>query len=294
MTALTVTTPEHVEIRLEPAGAGSRFLAVLLDFFITTGAAAVIQRISLLMLPKAIAGALFITVSFLLAWGWHVWFEVKSQGQTPGKRALSLRVVDARGLPLSVHQALVRNIVRVVDFAPMFYGVGAAASMLDPLRRRLGDIVAGTLVIREAKPPAYRGELAAERRFNTLRTPRVMRLIRHRIGLEERELLLTVCLRADRLEPVARYDLMEELAAAYRQRLLDLDEELAESERLADLGRREMLQAEREALLAELARAVGLGGRTRSAGSATERARVNVQRRIKDAVARISASATPS
>jgi len=78
--------------------------------------------------------------------------------------------------------------------------------------------------------------------------------------------------------------------AAYRQRLLDLDEELAESERLADLGRREMLQAEREALLAELARAVGLGGRTRSAGSATERARVNVQRRIKDAVARISAS----
>jgi len=224
MTALTVTTPEHVEIRLEPAGAGSRFLAVLLDFFITTGAAAVIQRISLLMLPKAIAGALFITVSFLLAWGWHVWFEVKSQGQTPGKRALSLRVVDARGLPLSVHQALVRNIVRVVDFAPMFYGVGAAASMLDPLRRRLGDIVAGTLVIREAKPPAYRGELAAERRFNTLRTPRVMRLIRHRIGLEERELLLTVCLRADRLEPVARYDLMEELAAAYRQRL-DIDEE---------------------------------------------------------------------
>ena len=224
MTALTITTPEHVEIRLETAGAGSRFLAILIDFAITSGISGFVREVAVLMLPGAIAGAVIITASFLITWGWHLWFEVRNQGQTPGKRALSLRVVDARGLPLSVHQALVRNIVRVIDFAPLFYGVAAISSTVDPLRRRLGDIVAGTLVIREAKAPAYRGELAAERRFNTLRTPRVMRLIRHRISLEERELLLTICLRAEKMTPVARYDLMEEVAAAYRARL-DVDEE---------------------------------------------------------------------
>jgi uncharacterized RDD family membrane protein YckC len=224
MTALTITTPEHVEIRLETAGAGSRFLAILIDFAITSGISGFVREVAVLMLPSAIAGAVIITASFLITWGWHLWFEVRNQGQTPGKRALSLRVVDARGLPLSVHQALVRNIVRVIDFAPLFYGVAAISSTVDPLRRRLGDIVAGTLVIREAKAPAYRGELAAERRFNTLRTPRVMRLIRHRISLEERELLLTICLRAEKMTPVARYDLMEEVAAAYRARL-DVDEE---------------------------------------------------------------------
>ena len=224
MTELTITTPEHVEIRLEPAGAGSRFLALLIDFTIVAGITGTIQRISILMLPSAIGTAIAITVGFLLTWGWHVWFEVKAQGRTPGKRALSLRVVDARGLPLSVHQALVRNIVRVIDFAPAFYGVAAISSMVDPLRRRLGDIVAGTLVIREPKTIAYRGELAAERPFNTLRTPRVMRLIRHRIGLEEREMLLAICVRAEKMSPVARYDLMEEVAAAYRERL-DVDDE---------------------------------------------------------------------
>jgi len=219
MSELTITTPEHVEIRLEPAGAASRFLAVLIDFAITTGISLFIRQICALMMPAAVAGAVFITSQFILTWGWHVWFETKGQGRTPGKRALSLRVVDARGLPLSVHQALVRNIVRVVDFAPLFYGVAAVTSMIDPLRRRLGDIVAGTLVIRESKPAAYRGELAAERRYNSLRTPRVLRLVRHRIGLEERELLLAICIRAEKMSAVARYDLMQEVAAAYRERL---------------------------------------------------------------------------
>jgi len=104
------------------------------------------------------------------------------------------------------------------------------ASLIDPLRRRFGDLVADTLVIREAKPLAYRGELSAERRYNSLRTPRVLRLIRHRISLEERELLLTVCLRAEKMTSVARYDLMESVARTYREKLgIDDDEMSGES-----------------------------------------------------------------
>jgi uncharacterized RDD family membrane protein YckC len=235
MPALTITTPEHVEIRLDPAGVGSRFLAILIDSTITLGVSLVIMQLAGLLLPSAIAGAIFITSSFLLTWGWHVWFETRHQGRTPGKRALSLRVVDARGLPVSLHQALVRNIVRVVDFMPVFYGVAATASLIDPLRRRLGDMVADTLVIREARPLAYRGELSADRRYNSLRTPRALRLIRHRISLEERELLLTVCLRADKMTAVARYDLMEEVARTYRRKLGIDDDDISGESFVRDL-----------------------------------------------------------
>src|SRR4051794_12144 len=172
MDELTITTPEHVPIGLEPAGAGSRFLAVLLDSLITTAIGGTIGTVAIALTTPGIGYAVFLTVSFLLTWSWHVWFETRGHGRTPGKRALSLRVVDARGLPVSLHQSLVRNIVRVIDFAPAFYGVGAAVSLFDPARRRLGDIVANTLVIREAQPLAYRGQLASERRHNSLRTPR--------------------------------------------------------------------------------------------------------------------------
>jgi uncharacterized RDD family membrane protein YckC len=231
MRELTITTPEHVNIRLEPAGSGSRFLAVLIDAFITTAIASVIFTVLVNLLPRLVAAAIFVTVSFILTWGWHVYFEVKKHGRTPGKRALSLRVVDARGLPVTLYQSMVRNMARIVDFLPAFYGVGALVSMLRSDRRRLGDILADTLVIRESQPLAYRGELGAERHFNPLRTPRALRLIRHRVSLEEREFLLALCLRAQKMSPAARYDLMEEVAKTYRQKL-DIEEEAISGENL--------------------------------------------------------------
>lgn len=219
MRELDVITPEHVHIRLEPAGVGSRFLAVLIDAVIVMAISLFLMTGLQFLLPPGIAAAIGVTLNFVLTWGWHVWFEVKNQGRTPGKRALRLRVIDARGLPVSLHQSLVRNIVRVLDFVPAFYGVGAIAMLVSPSRRRLGDLVADTLVVRDAQPLAYSGQLAAERRHNSLRTPRVLRLIRHRISLEEREFLLTLCLRAERMAPAARYDLMEEVARVYRKKL---------------------------------------------------------------------------
>jgi uncharacterized RDD family membrane protein YckC len=219
MTELTITTPEHVPIRLEPAGAGSRFLAILIDSTITTAAAGTASYVTSLFFPRGVASAVFITTSLFFAWGWHIWFETRHNGRTPGKRALSLRVMDERGLPVSLFQSVVRNFMRVVDFLPLFYGVGAVASLLSPLRRRLGDVVAGTVVIRDAQPLVVRGQIASERRHNTLRTPRVQRLVKHRISLEEREFLLTLCVRAEKLSPAARYDLMENVAAHYRDKL---------------------------------------------------------------------------
>ncbi|HYH08737.1 MAG TPA: RDD family protein [Thermoanaerobaculia bacterium] len=219
MNELTITTPEHVPIRLEPAGAGSRFLAVLIDAIIIMAAATTIYGMLSAVLPNGIARAISVTLNFFGTFVWHLYFETRKQGRTPGKRALGIRVVDARGLPVSLYQSLVRNITRTLDFAPMFYGFAAIVTLFSKSRRRLGDIVADTLVVRDAQPLAYRAQLTSERRHNSLRTPRVLRLAKHRISLEEREFLLTLCLRAERMTPEARYDLFEEVAAMYRKKL---------------------------------------------------------------------------
>jgi uncharacterized RDD family membrane protein YckC len=229
-----VTTPEHVEVRLEPAGAGSRFLAITIDNLVTYGAPLLFLMLALPVLG-GLGWALAITFAFTLNIGWHVYYETRRGGRTPGKRALGLRVVDARGLPISLHQSVVRNIVRTLDAAPIFYGVAAVTTLIDGSRRRLGDLVAGTLVIREARPLAYRPQLAAERRYNSLRTPRVQRLIRHRISLEEREFLLALCLRAAKMSPEARYDLMEEVAGVYREKLGVEGEEISGENFVRDL-----------------------------------------------------------
>jgi uncharacterized RDD family membrane protein YckC len=235
MNELTITTPEHVPIRLEPAGAGSRFLALMIDAMIVSAIAIAVFSFVVLFLPRGVAAAIFVTVNFFLTWAWHIWFETRKQGRTPGKRILRLRVIDARGLPVSLHQSLVRNITRTLDFIPAFYGVGAIAVMVSKSRRRLGDVIADTLVVRDAQPLAYRGPLAAERRHNSLRTPRVLRLARHRISLEEREFLLALCLRADRMSVEARYDLMEEVAKLYRGKLGIEEEQISGENLVRDL-----------------------------------------------------------
>ncbi|MFP5246266.1 MAG: RDD family protein [Thermoanaerobaculia bacterium] len=235
MSELTIITPEHVHIRLEPAGAGSRFLAICVDSFITISIATTAMQLLMMALPRGVALAIGITLQFMLTWGWHIWFEQKKQGRTPGKRLLKIRVIDARGLPASLHQSLVRNITRVLDFAPAFYGIAAIAVMSSKSRRRLGDIVADTLVVRDAQPLVYRGQLASERRHNSLRTPRVLRLARHRISLEEREFLLSLCLRSERMTPEARYDLMEDVAALYREKLGIEEEQMSGENLVRDL-----------------------------------------------------------
>jgi uncharacterized RDD family membrane protein YckC len=212
-----VLTPEHVPIRLCPAGLGARFFALLLDLLII---------LALSALASTLFGLLsgFRTVlTFVISWGYHVYFEVRHQGQSPGKRMCRLRVVDTRGLPVTFQQSFVRNIVRVVDCAPAFYGAGALITLLDPRSRRLGDIVADTLVIEELPSADPSAAISGARRFNSLQNSRVLRRLRRQVGLEEREFLLTLCLRADSLETASRFDLMEEVGGYYR-RTLEVDD----------------------------------------------------------------------
>jgi uncharacterized RDD family membrane protein YckC len=215
-----ILTPEHVQIRLNPAGLGSRFIALIIDFVISLAIVSLCAMLlSFTFLPPGLQQALWVTLSFVVLTGYPIWFELRHQGRTIGKRMVKLRVVDGRGLPIRLEQSFVRNIVRYLDFTPAFYGLGGLVSLIDRDRRRLGDILADTLVVHERIPLRPQGDLRLDRRFNILGTPATQRRVRQRVSLEEREFLLTLCLRADRLTESARYDLMEEVGSHYRQRL---------------------------------------------------------------------------
>ncbi len=140
-----VHTPEGVALRLPAAGPVPRALAWLIDLAIRVVALGVIGTL-LGVLGKAGVGVYFIFV-FALLWLYPVVFEALFDGQTPGKRALELRVVSADGAPVGWLASLVRNLLRTVDMLPVGYGFGLAASLADPYGRRLGDMVAGTLVV---------------------------------------------------------------------------------------------------------------------------------------------------
>lgn len=232
---ITVVTPEHVELTLTPAGHGSRFLALVIDVLVVTAFATLCYRIADYFLPKGVSSAIHVTANFFLTFAYHLYYESRGGGRTPGKRALRLRVVDARGLPVTLQQSMVRNVFRALDFAPLLYGVGATAALFDRHHRRLGDIVADTLVIQEETPLGLPADLAQVRHFNSLRTPRTLHLIRHRVGLEEREFLLALCTRAEQLEPAVRYDLMEGAAAHYREKLSIDDPHLSGENLIRDL-----------------------------------------------------------
>jgi uncharacterized RDD family membrane protein YckC len=212
-----VRSPEHVLIELVPAGLGTRFAAFLLDTALILGATSLVSLAGRL-LPEALRGLFVATAGFAVLWGYHVLFEVFWNGQSPGKRLLRIRVVDGRGLPVDLSQSLVRNVVRLLDVIPLG-GVGTLAALLDSEHRRLGDRAADTLVVSEEQPAVPRIEALGARRFNSLRTPRVKRLVDHRLGIEERELLFALCLRAPQLSERARYELFEEVGEHYRVRL---------------------------------------------------------------------------
>ena len=216
-----VHSPEHVAIALVPAGLGNRFAAFLIDLLIVGAVCALVAQVGRL-LPRAFGDAFITTLCFAVFWAYPIWFEAFRAGQTPGKRALGLRVVDGRGLPIGLAQSFVRNIVRALDTVPLG-GVGMICAVLDAQHRRLGDLAADTLVVAERQPEVPDLESAGARRHNSLRTARVKRLLDHRVGLEERELLLALCVRAPALEERARYDLFESVGEHYRKKL-DLDD----------------------------------------------------------------------
>lgn len=144
-TVRDVYTPEGVALRLPAAGPVPRAIAWLIDTAVRWGVLLVAGTV-LGLLGKAGAG-LYTVIFFVVFWGYPILCETLFDGQTPGKRALELRVIADDGAPVGWMASIVRNLLRTVDFLPFGYGVGLVASFSDPWGRRLGDMVAKTMVI---------------------------------------------------------------------------------------------------------------------------------------------------
>jgi uncharacterized RDD family membrane protein YckC len=160
---LNIDTPELVSIELPLAGIGSRFIAILVDSFVLGSALLLLIFLAVYIIsalgaisPKAANWGLgiFFLILFLLFWGYFALFEAFNNGRTLGKRVAKIRVIHQSGRGVNFVEALARNLVRFIDYMPGFYGVGIAAMFMSRRSQRLGDMVAGTLVVREREVEA--------------------------------------------------------------------------------------------------------------------------------------------
>lgn len=151
-----VLTPERVKLQYDLAGIGSRSAAALID--------TVLQWLLILALfaltfflgigNETLATTLGLAVMlgvFIVTWGYYLAFELAWNGQTPGKRRLGIRVIREKGYPLRHWDAVVRNLVRIIDGPPFGVIIGLLVMLLNARSKRLGDFAAGTVVVREAK-----------------------------------------------------------------------------------------------------------------------------------------------
>jgi len=167
---LIIETPERVPLHFALASIGNRFLACAVDHFLQTLCLVLVVVLFLLTgagiehwesrlneAPKW-ALALLIVAVFLIWSGYFVLFEWAWNGQTPGKRWLRLRVIREDGRPISFWEAAARNLVRLFDMMPSsLYSVGLVAIFISSRDQRVGDMVAGTVVVREreAQAPSF-------------------------------------------------------------------------------------------------------------------------------------------
>jgi len=149
-TVREIHTPEGVALRLPAAGPVPRAFAWLIDLTLRLGLL-FLSSMVLALLGRAGQGV-YLVLLFLVVWAYPVLFEVLWDGQTPGKRALGLRVVAADGAPVGWLASFVRNLMRTVDMLPVGYTFGLAASLTDRWGRRLGDVVARTMVVHVPRP----------------------------------------------------------------------------------------------------------------------------------------------
>lgn len=150
---ITLATPEGVHLELTLAGVGSRFAAALVDLAIQIALLIVIAAVGFgVFAPTGVGVAAVTVLSFLVFAAYDILFEVFASGRTPGKRLNGLRVVRTDGSPVGFFTSAVRNVLRLADLLPGMYLAGIVSILVTRRNQRLGDLAAGTLVVRERRP----------------------------------------------------------------------------------------------------------------------------------------------
>jgi uncharacterized RDD family membrane protein YckC len=213
---LTIDTPEQTVLEYPIAGLGSRFLALLTDTLIQLVLAFFVIIVgSLIGMGLTTFGglgpqwtlAIIVVLIFLLNSGYFALFEIFWNGQTPGKRMAQLRVIKDDGRPIGAYEAIVRNALRLVDMLPTMYGVGLICIFLSRQSKRLGDFVAGTVVVHEKTLEGVRPymETKIDETLPAIDTSKV--------ALDEVQLIETFLNRRDSLEPTVRTTMAAQISS---------------------------------------------------------------------------------
>ena len=218
--SIQIRTPEGVSFSLPLAGPVTRFIAWLIDILLIGAAAGAFSqavRVTGFLSIDAMF-ALEVLSYFVISVGYAIFFEWMWHGQTPGKRALGMRVLDAGGLRLQFSQIAVRNLLRFLDCLPILYLIGGAAMLLSARSQRLGDLVANTIVIRQRRFAAPGLEaLKLDQKFNSfLSMPHLAGRLRQQVSPELTQIALEALMRRGQFSPDARLELFREIAERFR------------------------------------------------------------------------------
>jgi uncharacterized RDD family membrane protein YckC len=217
---IRIRTPEHVVFEHELAEIPARAAAWAIDVLVMGALIMVVARIAeSLVIAPYFGGALAIVATFLVHWWYFALSEWWSGGRTVGKRVLGLRVIDRSGLRVGLVQAVVRNLVRAIDFLPGLYLVGGLSALVNPLGRRLGDLAAGTVVVRERTTPPPDAILPPSERHNSFLADPAVRAAARRVTAPERDAMIALVFRRESLPLAVRHQLFERLATHLEARL---------------------------------------------------------------------------
>lgn len=219
-----VVTPEAVRLQFSEANVGSRGVAFLIDAFLIFMILSIFNAaIGFLLtstsdaIPGWVAVTALLLLNFIVLLGYPVAFETLQRGRTPGKSSMGLRVVTVEGAPVGFRHAAVRAALGLVDFL-LTLGLGAVfATLLSKRHQRLGDMVAGTVVLRERTAE----DVPWASRFNVPRGAESYAVTVDPSGLSagDYELVRSFLLRARKLAPQPRAEIGERLAAGLARKL---------------------------------------------------------------------------
>ncbi len=235
------------------AGVGSRFVALAIDTVIQV-AVGVAVLIVVLFSGGALAGigasvsqlwaaAIFVAVIFLLVFAYFAVFEIVWNGQTPGKRVAGIRAIKESGRPLTAAETIARNFLRIVDQLPGFYGIGVLVALLNSKNKRLGDFVAGSIVLRETPFEKVKPVWTSGRSTNPLVapvqvdavTPPALQGAGAGITIEELALIETFLHR--------RYDLAPEVRSRMAEQILERVKDKVPAEAASGLSTETILES---------------------------------------------------
>jgi uncharacterized RDD family membrane protein YckC len=237
---LTIETPEQTALDFAIAGIGSRFIAVAIDILIQTTVALVVGiggGYSAVQLtnysPKSgmWSVAILLLFFFLLYFGYYAVFEIIWNGQTPGKRFAKIRVIKDSGRPITPAESIGRNLMRIVDWLPSLYAVGVVTMLITKENKRLGDLLVGSLVVRESTFTELRPiwQSAQDPTFATLAPMGAAAL-----SAEESALIESYLQRRLDLDPTVRYRMADDIFRRLRPKLTIPPDNALSSERILE------------------------------------------------------------